>query len=262
MGRIRWMGSGAAMAVIAIVASSFWPRQDQQAIQELRRQNARLEAEKQELQKVVTRLDVENRVAEVEILQQHRDEAGRVTQTVVGFTELDRDGNPQEQKVFGIPGDVPHFDALVIKFESDYVKQGDALRGKSLALFRRIYGETQAPVDGYWLDATDDVPDVYRVTDEPSDFERRLWRDFWSYASDREKARGAGVRVAQGEAVYAPVREGERWTLTLEGDGGLNLIKTGEAATPSSVAQRRSRTTELANANLHAPSPLHDGTAD
>lgn len=252
------MGSGAAMAVIAILASSFWPRQDQQAVQELRRQNERLERERQALIEVVARLDVESRVAEVKILQQHRDTNGRVTQTVIGFTEMDREGAPLPEKVFGIPGDVPHFDALVIKFESDYVKQGDALRGKSLALFRRIYGETQAPADAYWLDSSGGVPDVYRLTDEPSEFEGRLWRDFWSYAKDAEKARGAGVRVAQGEAVYAPVTEGESWTLTLEGDGGLNLIKTSDAPAVGAVAQRRTSKTELADARLHAPSPLAD----
>ena len=70
------------------------------------------------------------------------------------------------------------------------------------------------------------MPDVYRIADRPTPFERELWREFWSYATDPHKAKTAGVRVAQGEAVYAPLAAGDKWTLTLENDGGLNL-KTG-----------------------------------
>jgi hypothetical protein len=127
------------------------------------------------------------------------------------------------------------------------VARGDALRGRSLALFRRVYGDNQAPEDGYWLNTPGDVPDVYRLSEQPSAFEQQLWEDFWSYATDPELAGSAGVRVAQGEAVYAPMAAGEEWTLTLDADGGLNLVKTG-ATTASSVTN--------AQANLRAPSPL------
>ena len=138
---------------------------------------------------------------------------------------------------------MPYFDAVVVKFDNDYVAHGDALRGKSLALFRRIYDETQAPDSGYWIGNPGNVPDVYRVADTPSDFEINLWQEFWQYAADPEKARAAGVRVAQGEAVYAPVSVGQRWTLTLEANGGLNLVQQANgpaptASPPSGIAEK------------------------
>jgi len=219
---------------------------------ELAAEAARLEKERRELAEVVDRLNVENQVAHVEVLQQHTDLAGKVTQTVLQLTAIGRDGEPLKPRIVGVPSAIPHFDALVIKFDNESVARGDALRGHSLALFRRVYGDNQAPEDGYWLSTPGEVPDIYRVAEHPSAFERDLWRDFWSYATDPAAARAAGVRVAQGEAVYAPMAEGEAWNLTLDADGGLNLMKTGRTSAPQPTAQT----------NLHAPPPLKSATSD
>lgn len=198
------------------------------ARQRLARENARLEAERKKLTEVIDRLNIERRVALIEVLEQHVDESGATRQTVIRFTEQGRNGQAVSPLTIGVDGDTPHFDALVVKFADDYVAHGDQLRGQSIALFRRVYGETQSPRDGYWLGRPGDVPDVYRVDADPSEFERKLWREFWTYATDPEKAAATGVRVAQGEAVYAPMKANEVWTLTLEADGGLNLKKSGE----------------------------------
>lgn len=237
--RFKWFGSGVVAAAIAIVCGGLWYQSDHRRSESLRRENARLARqheeltrraerlarERRQLAEVIERLNLESRVSEIEVLEQHTDEQGDVLQTVIRMTEIDRDGRPLAPQTFGVAGRFPHFDALVIKFDNALVAHGDQLRGRSLALFRRVYGETQAPDAGYWLGRRGDVPDVYRVSPDPSEFEVNLWREFWSYAADPAKARRAGVRIAQGEAVYAPMSTGERWTLTLEADGGLNLQK-------------------------------------
>lgn len=272
--RLKWIVSGAVLAAIAITGGALVMDARQQRAEEMRieqqrliaenqrlaaeqirleQQARQLEEEKRQLTQVVDRLNVEQRVAWIDILQQHRDARGHVVQTILRMTEIGRDGEPLEPMVFGVAGAVPHFDALVVKFSDEYVAGGDQLRGKSLALFRRVYGESQAPEDGYWLGERGSVPDVYRVSPNPSEFELTLWKDFWSYADDPELARAAGVRVAQGEAVYAPVAPGERWILTLEADGGLNLIKQDASAkSPGGEGS------EDSDQRLHAPSPLDD----
>lgn len=267
--RFKWAAGGAVAAALTIAGSSLYlqsrqlhqeslraeAEQARKEAEELKAKNAalaaeaaRLEAERRELAKVVDRLNVENRVAQVEVLQQHADLAGKVTQTVLRLTEIGRNGEPLTPRIVGVPSAIPHFDALVIKFDNAAVARGDELRGHSLALFRRVYGDNQAPEDGYWLSTPGQVPDIYRVTQQPTPFERELWRDFWTYAIDPDAARSAGVRVAQGEAVYAPMAAGETWTLTLDADGGLNLMKAGASgATAPQLADK---------ANLHAPPPL------
>ena len=240
--RIRWLILGAILAVAAASGGRWWLDAGNRQAEVLRRENERLEREHTELARraerlererkllgqFVERLSLERRVADVEVLQQHTDERGEVLQTVIQLTEMDRDDRPLPPRTFGVPGRMPHFDALVFKFKDAYVARGDELRGRSLALFRRVYGETQPPENGYWLGMPGEVPSVYRVDPEPSEFEIELWDEFWSYATDPGKADAAGVRVAQGEAVYAPMSPGEHWRLTLESDGGLNLIKERE----------------------------------
>lgn len=185
---------------------------------------AQLERREKELKQIVERLSTEQRLAEVDVIDQSTDEIGR-TWTKLRFVEFDRQDRPLPEHIFELPGRVVFFDALVIKFTEDMTALADPLRGKSIALFRRVYSENQAPIEGQLIDPIGEVPDVYRLTDQPSDFELGLWRDFWSYATDPVKARSEHVRVAQGEAVYAPLAAGEKWTLTLENDGGLNLRK-------------------------------------
>ena len=283
--RFKWFIAGAMLAAAGITGGSLWLRADQQQRLALERENvrlaeehaalvrraeqlaadrARLEEERKRLTQVVERLSVERRVAAVDVLQQHVDDTGQVRQTVLRLTEFDRDGEPLPSQVFGVPGRTPHFDALVIKFQDDYVANADVLRGTSLALFRRVYGETQAPEAGYWIGEKGAVPDVYRVNPEPSDFERELWREFWSYATDPAKAAEAGVRVAQGEAVYAPVTAGERWLLTLESDGGLNLTKQEGQLPDMNTLLPFARAITLppadADRKLHAPPPLGGDT--
>jgi len=214
--------------------------------QELEKQQARLEEEKRKLEKqrqaleqVVERLNLSRRVARIDVLEQHVDDDGEPVQTVIRFTETGRNGQPLPSHTFGVPGNVPHFDALIVKFDDDYVARGDQLRGQSLSLFRRVYGDTQAPNDGYWLGRKGQVPEIYRVDDAPSEFEVTLWRKFWSYATDPDKAAQAGVRVAQGEAVYAPMSPGQQWHLSLDADGGLNLTIDAEPAPDSASSDTR-----------------------
>jgi hypothetical protein len=195
----------------------------------LRKQNEDLARQKFELERAVQRLSGEDRVAEVHVLDQVL--AGQVVNgqpapqdaTTIDFIEIDREGHPLPSRRFVINDRVIHFDALVIKFDPEDIAAGDPLRGKSLALFRRIYGERQRPSDGSRIDSEGDVPNVYRVQPQPSEFERQLWSRFWDYARDVQLAARDRVRVAQGESVYEPVMKGDVWTLTLQSNGGLSI---------------------------------------
>lgn len=242
----KWFIAGGFATAVAITGGVLWVESDRRHTEALTRENQRLakehealaqknrelaletqrlEEERRILETVVDRLGVEKRVAVIDVVEQHTDETGAIVQTVIRMTEMGRDDKPLAPRTFGVAGRVPHFDAWVIKFDDAYVGSGDALRGHSLALFRRVYGESQTPQGGYWLGTPGEAPDIYRTGAAITDFEKRLWTEFWSYATDPAKARSAGVRVAQGEAVYAPMTTGDRWLLSLEADGGLNLVK-------------------------------------
>lgn len=219
------------VALGAGVTGTWWFLSDGEAAR-LRAERDRLERQRQELQQVVERLTSRQRVAEVLVTGQREDPQTGITHTDLQFIEFDRDGHTLPPRTFTLPGRVIYFDGLVIKFSEEHVTAGDPLRGRSIMLFRRIFSEIVAPKDGPPIDANDDVPDVFRVNPKPSEFEQGLWRRFWSYVTDPEAANQQGIRVAHGEAVYAPMSPGQRWTLTLASNGGLSLGLTGSATRP------------------------------
>jgi hypothetical protein len=210
-----------ASLVAVIFAGSFgiWFYQDRFASQ---RVIQRLEEEKRVLNQVVERLSDEKRVAEALVTSQQT--VNGITHSTLLFVETDRTGKTLPPKSFEIEGSVAHVDALVIKFERDFVKQGDPLRGHSIALFTRIYGDQQAPASAYPMDAPGTIPDIYRDADpRVSDFELALWKDFWKLADDPNFRAEKGVRVADGQGVWRPIQPDMLYTITIEADGGLNM---------------------------------------
>lgn len=138
------------------------------------------------------------------------------------FQEVRGDGAPAgPAQSFTIQGDVAYFEALVVKFDDAFVERNDLLKGSSLLLFRRVFGEHQAPADGFPLDAAGQRPPGYEPDAEgAAPFHRDLWSRFWEYALDPEVARQAGVRAMHGEAPFiklAPDREYEIELRTSEG---------------------------------------------
>ena len=186
------------------------------------REIERLAAQKQELEEVVQRLGSEKRVADVIVSKQET--INGVLNTTILFVEYDRAGKPLPAKTLVVRGGMIHFDAMVIKFDRDFVQRNDPLRGHSIALFTRAYGDHEAPEAGARIDEPNGVPQIYRGADpRVTQFEMSLWRDFWRLASDDAYRSGFGVRVANGQGVWGPLAPERLYTLTLESSGGLNL---------------------------------------
>lgn len=228
---LRWIGKAAASVLggAVLVGAAWWAVDNARLVREMRQ----LEQRNAELQRVVTRLETERRVAQLYVISQDKGPDGKVRSTTVDFQEIDRDGSPLPARRLTVKGDVIFVDALVVRFGNEYVERNDLLRGHSLHLFRRIFGEHDRPSDGQPLDLPQEIPAAYRTQARPSDFEQTLWRDFWKYASDPAAAQRLGVRVAQGEAVYQHVSPPQRWRLTTRADGGLEFTRDDAGAASS-----------------------------
>ena len=176
----------------------------------------------EQLKQVVQRLGAERRVADVIVTEQKTVDG--VLKTTLLFVEYARDGSTLPARRFTVDGNIAHVDAMVVKFDRDFVQKDDPLRGHSIALFTRLYGENQPPEKGFRIDAPERIPDVYRGADPyVTDFERELWQNFWKLAEDDGYRQSKGVRVAQGEGVWVPFQPDRLYTLTLDSDGGLNI---------------------------------------
>ncbi|HEY8749888.1 MAG TPA: hypothetical protein VIM11_18030 [Tepidisphaeraceae bacterium] len=186
---------------------------------------AQLEQEQQrsaELKQIVSRLTSERRVADVIVTSQDT-KAGQVSTSII-FVEYAPDGSPLPAKHFTIAGNMAHIDAMVIKFDGRFVAENDALKGHSIALFTRLFGEGQAPAQGFPIDPPGQIPPVYQSANQAvTQFEQELWSNFWRLADDADYRNAMGVRVAQGEGVWRPFEPGRLYTITLESNGGLNV---------------------------------------
>ena len=182
----------------------------------------KLTEEKHVLETVVQRLSGENRVAEVIVTDQKI--VNGVTETTLLFVEYAKDGRELPPKVLTVKGKTAHIDALVIKFDRDFVKENDPLRGKSIALFVRMFGDQESPDSGPKIDTPGRIPEVYQGADpRVSEYEQKLWSDFWRLADDEEYRKKYGVRVAQGEGPWGPFEFDRLYTLAIDADGGLNI---------------------------------------
>ncbi len=173
------------------------------------------------LEQKLDRLWSENLVADLRV-----DDVGEGSSTVTFVQYAPGTEEPVFKKTMTLPGREVYIDALVVKFERRFVDAGDGLRGRSLFMFRRAFGDAQRPVDGVPLFASDPsglIPAVAAVDALPSDFEREIWSRFWRYANDPGLARENGVRVAQGEAPHVEVVKRQVYQLTLRPGGGLEI---------------------------------------
>ncbi len=219
--------------VIAGGTAGVWVYERRQSaswqIQQLERQRLKLEEEKRELQTVVTRLSDEKRVAEVLVTEQKQ--VGETLRTTLLFVEYGRDGVALKPKTFTIEGNTAHIDAMVIKFDRDFVGRNDPLRGHSIALFRRLFGEAQSPEKAWRIDEPGEVPEVYKGKSsadgarsaQSAAFEKDLWQNFWRLADDKDYRTEKGVRVANGQGIWGPFSPDKLYTITLDADGGLNV---------------------------------------
>jgi len=139
---------------------------------------------------------------------------------------------PSFKKSFTLSGDELYVDALVVTFDRSFVEGADALRGKSLLLFRRAFGDRQQPVEGVPLFRSDTkgIPSEMQVDTVPSAFEIQLWARFWEMANDPVAAKEKGIRFAQGEAPHVKAVKGQIYKLSLRASGGLEMTPRVPAA--------------------------------
>ena len=175
------------------------------------------------LENIAVRLQADRRVADILVTDQTRGSDGRMRTTLL-FVEYGREGQPLPPRRFEVVGDMVHIDSKLIKFERHFVREGDPLRGQSIALFEKIYGSATAPDDGQAIDTPGRTPAIYKGTDPAQTaFEQELWENFWRLTRDNAYAAGKGVRVAQGQSVWGMFSPDRLYTVELEAAGGLSL---------------------------------------
>jgi hypothetical protein len=177
------------------------------------------------LETSLTLLKVDQRLARVTVLDQGKDPNSGEEFSRVEFVELNDEGYPIDTpREFRIRGDVIYIDNWIVKFEDKYVEQADLDRGTSIVLFRRIFGEQQQPIEGFPLDEIGSRPKAYAHGGKMTDFEKKIWGDFWNIANNESAAKDLGIRAAHGQALSMKVQKGKSYKIQLRASDGLSIV--------------------------------------
>jgi hypothetical protein len=188
------------------------------------------------LETALSLLKVDHRVAKITAVDQADDPATGEMSTLVEFVELNDEGHALDTpRQFRIRGDVVFIDNWIVKFEDSYVQDADIERGTSLVLFRRIFGEMQQPIDGFPLDEVGSAPRAYARGGKMSDFEKKIWDDFWAIANEPARADELGIRAAHGQAVSMKVQKGKTYKVLLRASDGLSIVPDEAPAEPTAI---------------------------
>jgi hypothetical protein len=202
---LDYIKTAIALIVIAVIAVAGWYLFQQYRQNEI-------------LKQVIARLTADTRTAEVIVTDANN---GRTT---IKFVEFDADKKPLAPRYFTFASNIIQFQSLVIRFADDYVKYGDKLRGKSAYVFWKVFalGDSNS-AEVFEINKLGQVPSGYAVSASKNDFEQKLWRDFWDYALEQDKAKDMGIKNAQVEAPGTKFVPGKLYTIKIEHSGGLRI---------------------------------------
>ena len=204
-----------------------------QAIAELATLKEDFAKQKMELEKVtklnermatsMKLLKVDKRVANIEVLKIEKDEDGNPLMDL-SFTEVGENGEEIGiTKNYTIKGDKFYVDGWVVAFEDKYIEQADELRGASLFVFKSIYGNDETPRDAQRLDDdSQNRPGIYE-DNHKSDFEQKIWSDFWGVCNDNHKQQELGIRASHGQSTYIAGQEGKTYQIEIRASGSTGI---------------------------------------
>jgi hypothetical protein len=174
--------------------------------------------ENKNLKQAITNLTEESQIGYAKVIKQEKTD-GRLF-TTIKFVETARDDKTKRilEKEYTIEGDIIHFDALIIKFGNKMVTDGKA---KALYLWRRVYGETMAPGEGFAIEQAGDEPKRYKDLLEALPIEHRqmFWSNIWDLANDKDKLAEYGIEAIYGNAVYSKLKPGLIYVFKLSSTG-------------------------------------------
>ncbi|MDD3277031.1 MAG: hypothetical protein PHP93_08290 [Kiritimatiellales bacterium] len=176
--------------------------------------------ENKQLKQAIVTLTQEDQIGYAKVVRQKTID-GKLYSTV-RFVETAR-GNPLQtvlEKEYEIEGDIIHFDALIVTFSSQAVIDG---KERSLYLWRRVYGETQSPADGFPIEEQGAEPARYagllsrlRMKDRAM-----FWNAIWDLANDPEALQQHGIKAIYGNAVYKKLKPGLIYVFKISPTGQL-----------------------------------------
>lgn len=181
----------------------------------------KLLTENHRLSKAVHNLTREEQIGYAVLESQTRDEDGKVT-SKIRFVQT-APGNPRatiSEQRFTVSGDVIFFDALIVKFTDEFVKDG---KERALYLWRRIYSEDTSPAKGQPIEISGTAPERYDSITRSLRFKNKdiFWDAIWDLANDPARLSGYGITAVFGNAIYIRPQIGKVYLFKISPTGQI-----------------------------------------
>jgi hypothetical protein len=176
--------------------------------------------ENKELKAAITNLTQENQIGYAKVVSQERREGKLYTRLM--FVETDRSDPTVRvlEKQYEIEGDVVHFDSLIVTFGEQLVMDG---KEKSMYLWRRVYGETMRPQEGYPIETVGAEPKRYAdICAKLSLKDKNMfWEEIWKLSNDTNRLQAAGIKAIYGNVIYRKLKPGLIYVFKISNSGTL-----------------------------------------
>ena len=176
--------------------------------------------ENKQLKEAITNLTTEEQIGYAKVIKQETKDGKLVT--TLRFVETARSDKLKKilEKDYTIEGDIVHFDALIVKFDNKMVMDG---KERAMYLWRRIYGETMAPQNGFAIESPGAEPARYTdlLARLPIKQRKMFWSNIWDLANDVEKLKQDGITAIYGNTVYSKLKEGLIYVFKISPTGQL-----------------------------------------
>ena len=176
--------------------------------------------ENKQLKQAISNLTAEEQIGYAKVLKQETKDGK--TWTTLRLVETARDDKLKKivEKDYSIEGDIVHFDALIVKFSDKMVMDG---KERAMYLWRRIYGETMAPQNGFPIESPGAEPQRYAdLMNRLSIKQRELfWSNIWDLANKPEKLNEFGITAIYGNVIYSQLKPGLIYIFKISPTGQL-----------------------------------------
>lgn len=173
-----------------------------------------------ELQTAITNLSQENQIGYAKVLSQETRDGKLFTKLM--FVEVDPADYTRHilTKEVEIEGDVVHFDTLIVTFSGDLVMDG---KERAMYLWRRIYGETMPPEQGFPIETEGRPSPRYTQLSEKLSIEDRdlFWSEIWSLSNNPKRLESLGIKAIFGNDVYRQLKPGLIYIFKVSSTGAL-----------------------------------------
>jgi len=177
-------------------------------------------AENKQLKAAISTLQAESRIGYAKVVSQTTRDGTLWTKLRFIETDIDDPRKRVLEKEYEIEGDIVHFDALIVRFGDDVVMDG---RQRAMYLWRRIYGETISPMDGFPIEEPGVEPARYEAICRKLSLKDRqlFWQEIWALANDLARLQKASVRAIHGSVIYEQLRPGLIYVFKIDNKGNL-----------------------------------------